>query len=103
MATVSQLPSLLRSKLVLATCPVPDLNGDCWIWMGAATNGGYGKITISIGNPPWPERKTLLTHRFSYQYLIGEIPNGLTLDHLCRNRACCPQSCRYYCNQLIKN
>ncbi|MDE1854509.1 MAG: HNH endonuclease [Thaumarchaeota archaeon] len=32
--------------------------------------------------------KFALAHRFSYQLLIGQIPAGLTLDHLCRNRGC---------------
>lgn len=31
----------------------------------------------------------MLTHRVTYTELVGPIPEGLDLDHLCRNRACC--------------
>ena len=31
---------------------------------------------------------TFIAHRFAYQYMIGPIPDGLELDHLCRNRPC---------------
>lgn len=33
-------------------------------------------------------RKTKYAHRVSYETFVGEIPKGLVLDHLCRNRAC---------------
>lgn len=53
----------------------------CWEWIAART-GGYGKY--------WnPFRKSGdWAHRFAYELLVGEIPEGLQLDHLCRNRAC---------------
>ncbi len=51
----------------------------CWEWIGAIIPQGYG----TIGN-----RKTVLAHRFSYELLVGGIPEGLTIDHLCRNRRC---------------
>lgn len=31
---------------------------------------------------------TCTAHRWAYEFLVGEIPEGLTLDHLCRNKAC---------------
>ncbi len=52
----------------------------CWIWKGSKTNGGYG--TFYTG-------KTILTHRYSYEMFNGKIPEGLQIDHLCRNRICC--------------
>lgn len=55
----------------------------CWVWTGYITPKGYG-------NFKWG--KTTLTHRLAYAWLIGPIPRGhkiRTLDHLCRNRACC--------------
>lgn len=56
------------------------LVGDgCWEWQ-RAKQGGYGAIRVS--------GRTLRVHRLSYQHFIGEIPDGLVLDHLCRNRAC---------------
>lgn len=53
----------------------------CWPWSGYVDEDGYG----IAGNAAALER---LAHRRSYQLLIGPIPDGLTLDHLCRNRAC---------------
>ncbi|WP_375791707.1 HNH endonuclease signature motif containing protein [Actinoplanes campanulatus] len=32
--------------------------------------------------------KAVTAHRYSYESLIGPIPDGLTIDHLCRNRPC---------------
>lgn len=58
-------------------------DGDCWRWTGAKANG-YGKINLG------PERDGFImrAHVFAYQEMVGEIPDGLVLDHLCRNRAC---------------
>jgi hypothetical protein len=56
--------------------------GDCWQWTGCVTNG-YGNFRL-IG---WRNGETVLSHRLSYEWMVGEIPDGLHLDHLCRNRA----------------
>lgn len=59
-----------------------DANG-CWIWQGAINRGGYGIIGRGRrGNG------NVLVHRGMYEELIGEIPDGLHLDHLCRVKAC---------------
>jgi hypothetical protein len=52
----------------------------CWIWLGHENGHGYGRITV--------DGKQLLTHRFAYELLRGPIPDGLQIDHLCRNRRC---------------
>lgn len=54
----------------------------CWLWIGAMYSNGYGHFATSS------PRKDHLAHRFAYERLVGSIPVGLTLDHLCRNRAC---------------
>jgi hypothetical protein len=41
-------------------------------------NNGYGMLYRHIS-----------AHRLSYELLVGPVPEGLVLDHLCRNRACC--------------
>jgi HNH endonuclease len=51
---------------------------DCWEWLGFKV-GGYGKFRWDGGQ---------LAHRFSYELANGPIPEGITLDHLCRNRGC---------------
>lgn len=55
----------------------------CWVFRGALSCG-YG----SIGSDDRRDR-TVYTHRLSYETLVGPIPPGLHIDHLCRNRACC--------------
>jgi hypothetical protein len=52
----------------------------CWIWRGTMNANGYGRIK-------WG-RKHHMVHRLAYEFWVAPIPNGLTLDHLCRNRAC---------------
>jgi hypothetical protein len=53
----------------------------CWIWTGGKLSNGYGLIRIDRGSHT-------VVHRLSYEHYIGPIPDGLQLDHLCRNRAC---------------
>ena len=53
---------------------------ECWLWLGA-TDEGYGRFSIS------PSVR-VRSHRFAYERLVGPIPDGLVLDHLCRRRVC---------------
>jgi hypothetical protein len=55
-----------------------DLDG-CWTWTGCGSRG-YGQIV--------EDGCIKKVHRVAYEHLVGPIPEGLTLDHLCRNRAC---------------
>jgi hypothetical protein len=59
---------------------VVDEETGCWNWTGLMDRYGYGKVRI--------QGKYRGTHRWFYQHFIGTIPDGMTLDHLCRNRAC---------------
>lgn len=52
----------------------------CWFWLGPLNADGYGSITV--------KGKLVGAHRASYVAYVGEIPTGLVIDHLCRNRAC---------------
>ena len=52
----------------------------CWEWAGAISRQGYG----SLGRGG----KKVYAHRAMYELLVGPIPDGLELDHLCRNRKC---------------
>lgn len=57
-------------------------DGGCWIWNGAKSPEGYGRL-------PSPIFGTDYTHRYQYILRYGEIPNGKMLDHRCRVRICC--------------
>jgi hypothetical protein len=69
-----------------APCLTKGLALPCWQWTGAINRGGYGNINIKQDNGAWVPRTV---HRVAYQILIGPIPEGLELDHLCRVRSCC--------------
>lgn len=56
----------------------------CWRWQGRIGRGGYGYITTTENG----DKRPRLVHRVSYRLLVGPIPDGLTLDHLCRVRSC---------------
>lgn len=60
--------------------------GECWIWTGFCNPRGYGTIHF-VGADGGP-KTTRLIHRAVYELLVGPIPEGLTLDHLCRVRNC---------------
>lgn len=58
--------------------------GECWIWTGPTTPNGYGKHRRGPGHPDRVVHRILWEHENDQ-----EIPPGMQLDHLCRNRACC--------------
>jgi hypothetical protein len=60
--------------------------GDCWLWGGSIARTGYGRIFI--GSRSDGSRRNALAHRVSYEAFVGPIPDGLSIDHLCRTRAC---------------
>ena len=55
----------------------------CWIWTGQVGRAGYGLAEIGgVGRP------RIQATRAVYELLVGPIPDGLQLDHLCRNPIC---------------
>jgi hypothetical protein len=59
-----------------------DPSTGCWNWTRYLDKDGYGKAS-------WRFYKTHRAHRVAYFSLVGDIPSGLQIDHLCRNRRCC--------------
>lgn len=52
----------------------------CWLWAACVDRPGYGRFGLRGGTRP--------AHRIAYEHLVGPIPPGLTIDHLCRQRCC---------------
>lgn len=49
----------------------------CWLWTAALTHG-YGTFRRSDGG-------TIGAHRFAWESLVGPIPDGMQVDHVCHN------------------
>jgi hypothetical protein len=58
-----------------------DVTTHCWVWQNYLDYKGYGRFTIIPG-------RMQVAHRWGYERLVGPVPEGLQIDHLCRNRAC---------------
>lgn len=54
----------------------------CWEWIAAIASTGYGVFQLQ------QPKRLVRAHRWAYEAVIGPIPSGLQIDHLCRNRAC---------------
>lgn len=70
----TSLPSSIHPKISVSS-------DGCWLWEGHLNHGGYGLASI--------DGKQRRLHRVAYELLVGPIPDGLVLDHLCRVRHCC--------------
>jgi hypothetical protein len=53
---------------------------DCWLWRGAKTEGGYGRVTF--------RQKGYILHRLIWHYFRGAIPKRLDVCHRCDTPAC---------------
>jgi len=53
-----------------------DKTETCWIWTGTVQANGYGRYGLKYA------------HRLAYELYVGEIPEDLHIDHLCRNTLC---------------
>lgn len=71
-----QIPAEIRMEKYIHRIPI----AGCWVWGGAADKLGYGRINVG--------GVIRLAHRVSYELRKGKIPEGLELDHLCRNPSC---------------
>lgn len=58
-----------------------DKTGDCWLWKKGKTSLGYGHFSLH-------KRETYYAHRWSWEKLVGPIPKGKHLDHICHQASC---------------
>lgn len=75
-----QRPQLRRVDPAIRWWSYVERTATGWWWTGYVGPNGYGALGIS--------GKHILAHRFAYELLIGPIPKGLQLDHLCRDTSC---------------
>lgn len=68
-----RLPERFWSKCI------PEPNSGCWLWLGGEANG-YGRTALD-GVRVYVHRAVMMVER--------DIPNGMHIDHLCRNTLCC--------------
>ena len=59
---------------------VTGVRGRCWTWKSTVNPGGYGVMIV--------QGRKWMAHRWAYEFYVGPIPEGLTLDHLCRRPGC---------------
>lgn len=71
-STKDEMQAYIKARSVVS-------DAGCWIWQNSL-NRGYGRFKLASG--------AVYAHRASYEAFVGEIPEELVLDHLCRNRAC---------------
>jgi len=60
------------------------ISGGCWEFLGEITRNGYGRLWFTKNKV----KMRFSAHRLSYMLSVGPIPEGLVIDHLCRNRKC---------------
>lgn len=75
LTNLSTFPACFWAKVSIQS---PD---ECWPWLAGKTSSGYGAF--------WMDWKQMVAHRVAYELVNGPVPEGLQLDHLCRNRPCC--------------
>ncbi len=71
----------------VSPCP----NTGCWLWTGRINHLGYAQLSM-YDRDAYRQRGrasvSVAAHRFAYELLVGPIPEGLEIDHLCRVRCC---------------
>lgn len=77
---------MARSELDRFAAKVALVGTGCIEWVGGLYYNGYGHFHTT--QTPWEKARDVYAHRWSYEHHRGAIPSGLSLDHLCRNRAC---------------
>lgn len=73
------LPAIERLMIQVVVNP----ESKCWVWQGGTTKPpprGYGRLRV--------DGEKVVAHRFSFESFVRPIPQGLTVDHWCRNRLC---------------
>ena len=73
-------PAKKAQRAIERFCAKVLIADECWGWSAGKTRDGYGTFSLN--------GRLKYAHVFSCELLIGPIPDGLELDHLCRNPSC---------------
>ena len=65
---------------ILSRFQMPDYPDGCWIWTGATTQNGYGRVGF--------RGESHYVYRLTYEVFRGPIPDGSYMDHACRTPSC---------------
>lgn len=97
--TAGELPTRLSKWSCISLNPTPLVyleridarykkpsDDECWVWTGCLSAAGYGRA--HTGYDASGKQNTVITHQAMYELYVGQIPPGLTIDHLCGNKAC---------------
>lgn len=79
-ATLGTLPPRSSATLEERFWAKVKKTGTCWLWTGHVSKSGYGRFRVK----GYAES----AHRVSYEISIGAIPEGLDVDHVCRQKSC---------------
>ena len=74
-----------REALLRRLWTVPIGGPGCWQWAGKPNHWGYPTAGRGAGGTSSNNKRA---HRLAYEELVGPIPDGMELDHLCRNKMC---------------
>lgn len=66
------------SKQRFRSCYI--ISGNCFIWKKYLDKDGYGTFYFM--------KKNRRSHRVAYYFANGDIPHGMVIDHICKNRSC---------------
>lgn len=58
---------------------------DCWLWNGGKKAAGYGNMAVRKPDGSWTQTPA---HRWVYLHMVGPIPPGFEIDHVCQERGC---------------
>lgn len=63
---------------------IEETDTGCWEWIGPRNVLGYGRVYMRA----FTGKVGVYAHRLIYELLVANIPDGLAIDHLCRNTSC---------------
>lgn len=81
-----QVGTVLRAAVERFNSYTRAMPNGCIEWTGGLNGVGYGQFYA--GRTSMDQTGKTYAHRWAYEHFVGPIPEGLFLDHLCRNRKC---------------